>query len=297
MGEDGGAAAAGCLRWRSPRRRWWMVAAPGALGAAVVAAVVVSLGSGVQEGRVALATAAAALERAAHAAEQRPTGELFPRPDQFFYTRSSTKYSWCREGSDTKTTCKLVPQRREIWLSESRPGRVRNLPVRAAERNQALDAPLPPERFRLGNETMSYAQVLAYDPAPAALFARLRDGVGRGQGPSLYGEVYTQIGDTLREQATPPRLRAALYRALKLVPGVRYVGAVKDRLGRPALAVARTEDGVRHELLFDPATSAMLAERDVVVAPGSHTGFKVGTVVGDAVYERQAVVARVGERR
>jgi hypothetical protein len=93
-------------------------------------------------------------------------------------------------------------------------------------------------------------------------------------------------------------LRAALYRALKEVPGIRYLGRVRDRLGRPAIGIERTEHGSRRELLFDPDTSAMLAERVVAVDTPKGYGGTVpkGTVTADAVYEQRAVVDRLGQR-
>jgi hypothetical protein len=300
-------------------RRWWLVAAPGALAAAaaIAIAVLLSLGSGVQEGRVVPppATAAQALEQAAHAAERQPAPEVFPRQDQFFYTRSQSTYLSCREGG-ARGFCLLSTQRREAWLGQGRRGQERTTVLghrwpSAAERAKWVAAGRPrlaglrdgtfglgaQRGYYLGNERLSYAQMRDFDQDGAALFRRLRDGVSKGQGPSRYGEVFTQIGDALREQVAPPRLRAALYRALKHVPGVRYVASTRDRLGRPAVAVSRTEDGTRRELLFDPATATMLAEREVVVRR-SVRGFDApaGTVIADAVYERRGVVDRIGER-
>jgi hypothetical protein len=124
-----------------------------------------------------------------------------------------------------------------------------------------------------------------------------RDGVVPGQGRSRYGEVFTQIADMLREQVAPPRLRAALYRALKYVPGVHYGGRARDGLGRPALSVTRTEQGVRRVLLFDPTTSAMLSEQHVTVRPGAGDIIApVGTVIAAAVYEQRGVVDGLGAR-
>lgn len=56
-------------------------------------------------------------------------------------------------------------------------------------------------------------------------------------------------------------------RALPYVRGIELVGPVRDRLGRRGTAVARVEGDTRRELVFDPETSVMLAERDVVLRP------------------------------
>jgi hypothetical protein len=306
---------------RAPRRRrWWLVAAPPAVALAAAAAVVLSLGSGVQEGHVTPgpATAAQALERAATSAERQPASEVFPSPDQFFYVRSQSTYLNCTQGAD-RMLCLLATRRREAWLSERRAGQIREhlLGTRwpsAAERRKWVaagrpdmhagggrpsvpDTLAPLRSIQLGNRQLSFAQLRAFDESGATLFRLLRDGVSPGQGPSLYGEVFTQIADALREQVAPPKLRAALYRALKYVPGVHYGGRVRDRLGRPALSVTRTEDGMRRELLFDPVTSAMLQEHEVSVRAGaSGIDAPAGTVLADAVYEQRGVVDRVGGR-
>lgn len=303
---------------RPRRRRWWLVAAPPALVAAVGVAILLSLGSGVQEGHVVPppATAAEALDQAAAAAERQPAPEAFPRADQFFYTRSRSTYLSCSIDA-TRGFCVLSEMRREAWVGEQRRGSETTRVTghrwpSAAERRKWVAAGRPPvdrgrdgtfglspnHAFYLGNERLTGAKMRAFDQDGAALFRRLRDGVSKGQGPSLYGEVFTDIGDALREQPAPPKLRAALYRALKYVPGVRFVPRTRDGLGRPAVAVTRVENGTRRELLFDPQTSAMLAEREVIVGARRNRGFTapVGTVIADAVYEQRGVVDRVGQR-
>jgi hypothetical protein len=290
-----------------PRRRQWIFLAPPALAvaAAGIVVLVLTLGSGVQEGHLA-PPPANALEAAARAAERQPVAEAFPRPDQFFYTKSLAMWSDCWLDAPGGQICKLVTRRRETWLSERHRGLLREQVLRdrfaspgdrtrwiAAGRPRMDGGALPSstglgrERYYLGNEPMTYAELLAYRPTGREVFERLRDHWVRGQGGSLYGEVFTQIGDALREQASPPALRAALYRALTFVPGVRITGPVKDAIGRPAMVAGRSAHGVRSELLFDPRTSVLLGERDI--APG-------GTIAGYAIYERQAVVDEAGRR-
>jgi hypothetical protein len=302
-----------------PRRRWWLVAAPGALAAAVGVAVLLSLGSGVQEGQVAPApaSAAAALERAAVAATRKPAPEPFPRPGQFFYTRTQATYLDTAYLGGGITVPSLNTRTREAWISLGRSGGERTIATKqrfpsAAARAAWVKAgrfdlglsdgktmtSLGKTAYYLGNERLSYVQLLAFNQSGHALYQRLRDHYHQGQGGGIDAEIFTQVGDALREQASPPRLRAALYRALKEVPGVRYLGRVRDRLGRPAIGIERTERGTRRELLFDPDTSAMLAERVVMVTvPKGYAGLvPPGTVSSDAVYERRAVVDRLGQR-
>ena len=76
------------------RRRVWLFIAPPALAGAAAVAVVLSVGSDVQDGqlRVASARAAAVLDSAARSAERRPAASPFPGPDQYFYTRTDATY-------------------------------------------------------------------------------------------------------------------------------------------------------------------------------------------------------------
>jgi hypothetical protein len=303
-----------------PRRRWWLVAAPGAMAAAVGAAILLSLGSGVQEGRVAPApaTAADALERAATAATRKPAPEPFPRPAQFFYTRTQATYLDVAVANGPITVPSLNTRTREAWISLGRRGGERTIATKqrfpsAAARAAWVKAgrfdlgssdgksmtSLGKTTYYLGNERLSYLQLLAFNQSGPALYQRLRAHYREGQGGGIDDEIFTQVGDALREQASPPRLRAALYRALKEVPGVRYLGRVRDRLGRPAIGIGRTTNrGTQRELLFDPGTSAMLAEREVMIdVPKGLVGLvPPGTVSSDAVYERRAVVDRLGQR-
>ena len=147
----------------------------------------------------------------------------------------------------------------------------------------------PVHRYYLGTDRLTSEQLRAYDPTPQELFDRLRGHVGdAGQSPD--GEVFVEIADALREAPQTPRLRATLYRALALVPGVELLGPVHDRLGRAAVGVAFTEHpGLRQELLFDPHTAEILNERQVVAHPVGDLSAPVGTAIEDVVYTKRAV--------
>jgi hypothetical protein len=202
-----------------------------------------------------------------------------------------------RVNTDGSVTNDLVTADRQIWTSVDKPGRLETTTLAV----QRLEGPgeqrhpgghgvdqLPAEHgYYFGAEKLSRAELLAYPTDPQAIYDRLRAGVGdRGNSPE--GEVFTEIGDALREAPAPAELRAGLYRALALVPGVELVGNVKDPQGRDGLAVAFTEVGIRYELIFDPQTADMLAERETVVAPERGLP-KPGTVIGNSSYLERAV--------
>jgi len=92
------------------------------------------------------------------------------------------------------------------------------------------------------------------DPRKLLVQMRLADG-----GPRSAGEDFVHVGDFLRETDARPALRAALYRAAALIPGVRLLGTVRDHLGRSGLGVAYRN----HELIFNPQTAALMAEQTI----------------------------------
>ncbi len=102
----------------------------------------------------------------------------------------------------------------------------------------------------------------------------------------------------LRETYLPSDVRAAIYRLTAELPGVELLGEVHDPVGRLGTGIAFTdrELGTRHELIFDPATSALLGERESIVGSAPH-GFKAppGTPIGYAAYLESKVVDSVGQ--
>jgi hypothetical protein len=131
---------------------------------------------------------------------------------------------------------------------------------------------------------------------PEALYATLHDDAV-GHGNSTNAEMFTLVGDSLRESGASPALRASLYEVAARIPGVELVGPVTDRLGRHGIAVASVDGTIheRHELIFDPKTSALLGEEYVELA-GNPYGYPAGTVTGYATYVVSAVVDHIRER-
>ena len=243
---------------------------------------------GLDEGQVtpAPANAREALRRVADVAARR-TGPGIPRDDQYFYVASEgTELTVAAPTSDpAESYSYLYTKRREIWLSVDRTGLLRQQQVGAPrwltprDRANWIRAGRPDEgggpggdamameaihHYFIGDEKFTAAQLRDFDPTPEQLYERLRSRInGRGQSPN--GEVFVEIADALRESPQTPQLRATLYRALALVPGVQLLGDVHDRLGRDAIGVAFTEHtGLRQELLLDPETAEALNEREVV---------------------------------
>ena len=91
-------------------------------------------------------------------------------------------------------------------------------------------------------------------PTDAALLeAALRRG-RQGAGPDDNSELYTRVGDLLRESPAPPALRRALFQVAANVPGVTLLGPSKDLDGRSGIAVQRNGE----ELILDRTSGRLL---------------------------------------
>src|SRR5205085_10637482 len=113
-------------------------------------------------------------------------------------------------------------------------------------------------------------------------------------GEAIDAEMFTLVGDTLRETNASPQLRSALYQVAATIPGVELVGTVTDQAGRQGTAVGLTSGGaggpIQHQLIFDPDTSALLFEQTVLEGHASWTDAEPGSVITWSVYLASGVV-------
>ena len=269
------------------RRRWLAVPALTTAVAATIAVVLVSSG----ENGTPTAAAATLRQAATVAGAQAP---LTPDPGQYVYTKSINAYTVTTVPGDAATAYTvLVPKVREIWLGpdgghlSETSGPPEFLTAQDRERWAAAGRPdltgKPVEW-----EKLSPTSPLDLPSDTDALYARLKkDATDRGNG--LYSEMFTLIGDSLRETAATPAQRAALYQVAARLPGVELIGPVKDGAGRPGTAVAISDEGIRSTLIFDPNTSALLGEEQVALA-GNPFRTEAGTRIGYATYLVQKIV-------
>jgi hypothetical protein len=86
---------------------------------------------------------------------------------------------------------------------------------------------------------------------------------------------FSYIAEILGQTDAPPDLRANIYRAAALIPGVQSLGTVLDHDGRPGVGLAiTTGEGApdaTDELIFDPQTGELLGE----TATGPYGGWYV----------------------
>jgi RNA polymerase sigma-70 factor (ECF subfamily) len=88
--------------------------------------------------------------------------------------------------------------------------------------------------------------------------------VGQGSGPD--DEAFVFIADTLRSGLAPADLRAALYRAAALIPGVKVTHAQATLNGRTGIAIGHLEGGsIMQEIIVDPDTGLLIGEQSVTL--------------------------------
>jgi hypothetical protein len=102
-----------------------------------------------------------------------------------------------------------------------------------------------------------------------------------------------RLWEILSEPVTSPALRAAAINALAEMPGIGLEHDVADNAGRhgDALTWVR-ERGFGRELIFDPRTSRVLAQGEVVFAEPSagEYGVEPGTPFRETAYLRSGIV-------
>jgi hypothetical protein len=104
--------------------------------------------------------------------------------------------------------------------------------------------------------------------------------------------------EILAEPETSRELAAAAFGALAEIPGVRRVEGATDAAGRQGEALQiDDESGFGREAIFDPSTSKVLAEAEVVFGPPSteNYGVPAGTPFRETAYLGSGIVDSVGE--
>jgi hypothetical protein len=209
-----------------------------------------------------VANAEQALNRAAAAADARTFTP--PRPDQWIYTelriRTSAKPAGGVTGGPYKTYIRRHWERGDGKKSaEIVNGRVKVL--------DEFSKTIPP------NDYPSLA-ALPTDPDALLRWVYAQDGAKPGSQGS-YESAFGTLGVILRENLLPPRTEAAIFRAMKKIPGVTLVDNAADAAGRRAIALGRTTEGWLHEeVLLDPKSYAYLGERAISIK--GHTSRGVG---------------------
>jgi RNA polymerase sigma-70 factor (ECF subfamily) len=270
------------------------------LAASLVLVVLAAAATGLLIGShgPASASAATVLEKAAAVARVQPL--VVAQPGQFVYTKS--QYTGLDTYADNGTTyAALIPWARESWIGPTG-GRIHQVAGRPAfvddrDRTKWIAAGSPSLTGPSNDQTdpVPPTKPLALPADPDALFTELRKQAA-GFGPRLDAEMFVLVGDALRETNASPAQRAALYAVAARIPGVQLLGRVQSS-GRAGIAVA-IDDVVNHTrstLVFDPATSQLLAEEETTLN-GNSFGYRAGTKIFSIVYLQSAIVDALGAR-
>lgn len=90
-----------------------------------------------------------------------------------------------------------------------------------------------------------------------------------GSGESIDGGALVYIADLLRTGMVPADLRAALYKAAAMIPGVVVTENQATLDGQTGIAIGRVENAsnTRQDIIIDPATGQLIGEREVTLDP------------------------------
>jgi hypothetical protein len=223
---------------------------------------------------------AAVLEQAAVAAESKPF--VAPRDDQWIYIED--RFATSEGKTETSRTWRRADGTAFAWMRAGSGLHVETLTPRGRARPGR-----PPGRF----DSYRTLAALPTDPETLLRWAYKKAENITGAGMNEHSEVYGMFNHMLRENVLPPELEAAIFRALKQVPGVTVLDTV-DVLGRPAITLGLgTSDWLHEELLLDRETYTYRGERSTVVRDAIIDPFKAGNPRGEVKKGSKVVVARV----
>jgi hypothetical protein len=275
------------------RRRNWLLASGTILAIVAVVIAVVAL---LPAGGGGPSNAAAALNRLADLVA---TQSLTPQPGQYLYIQSKSDY-----GAHFGNCVTRAVEHEEIWIGTDGSGLDRDTREPGYFTSAADRATCLQEAQKFGTQKQLQEELapdtssdwnapncLELGPTndwsslstdPQTLLQQIAPNLGRP--PTSYDQLST-IESYLHDTDAPPEVRATLYRAAALIPGVQLLGTVRDHDGRPGLGVALTfalrpgsTEPSTYELIFDPKTGELSGE------------IQTGALAGWTVYLRNKVV-------
>jgi hypothetical protein len=207
------------------------------------------------------------------AASQDWTG--IPGPGQYLYTESDGLTTSSTAGANNQMCSVSQVEHRQIWIATDGSGALNDIRDQSkftSAADQAACAAMNitdprsensswTARFPAGPGGLSLPihdwKSLSTDPSTLLQQVHQRDG-----GPDTPAELFTNVGDMMRESDVPPAIRAALYQAAALIPGVKLLGTQTDPTGQTGLGVGYPYAGgqIHSELIFDQQTGRLLGE-------------------------------------
>ena len=156
---------------------------------------------------------------------------------------------------------------------------------------------LPPGGSAPPRHLSTYADFAALPTDdPQALLAQIQRGLKTPQ-PGFStpaSNAIDNVSGVVNGQLLPPKVAAALYRALADTPGITAADGVTDFVGRPGVAVGATNlQGERSEIIFDPVTLAPIGLRSYMATDGRKG--KAGQPTGATAFLADGFVDRAGQ--
>lgn len=278
-------------RLHGPALAATLLAAVAMVGAAAVVVPLLAGGPAARPVKKARASAMAVLEQTANTAA-RQTATPVPRPGQYLYLKDIEFKSaagagatrWARECST------LVGQE---WMAGDGSGHQLGRYTSSWRGCRGFEQRWPKGGVMTSDDPLDWPKnLLGWESLPTSPAAIDRAIIRRFEhGHARDTATFAYVAAFLQENA-PPAIRAALYRAIELLPGVRNLGPMADLLGRPGIGVGLVRSGVRQELIFNPVTSRAL-QAELVAAGSKQAGNNyqpAGTVLGYTVYVAAGLV-------
>ncbi|MBT2598110.1 CU044_5270 family protein [Arthrobacter sp. ISL-72] len=270
-------------------RKWVTSLAAAAVLAALVAGDIVGLAG--WRGS-ATADAAEVLNTAAETAIT--SADPVVNPGQYLRVKSTNVWStetWTEDGSkyqwlDTEKMDMYIPTDRTaewVWLRSGRvpttffDDKARNYVLEQGiqAHSETLRAPKGEFYGQPGGILTTDMSVFPRDPYRLLNHIYIRT---LGAGQSVDGEALVFIADLLRTGLVPADLRAALYKAAAMIPGVTITEGQANLDGRTGVAIGRTEGTLsRQEIIIDPKTGQLIGERQVLTT--DYGAMKAGTPI------------------
>ena len=264
-------------RRRARRRLSWTLAVAGTAvaAAAAVAAfgVIVPLGGGERQDApvISLGPGRAVLLAAAETAAAERAGR-----DRYWHVRKLLRERPAGAETATERLTELwAAEDGRAWQYQGRYQGSRQEPGRTGEPGGATPGlarvdGVPP--FSMNGRRLTVAQIQALPSDVARLTAWVRRTIGDDD-PGVLADALSGL---LWTKPSPPKVRAAAYRALADLPNVRYLGAATDELGRAGEAFSFGLGPRRRTLIIDPETSQVLS---ATLSPGPGAGEQVEVVL------------------
>lgn len=186
-------------------------------------------------------------------------------PGIYWDSRSPSRRSWTLSTSSFSSDL-VLPGARAAWKAAGSPA----LPTAHASQQAWWQTGGAVGYF--GNSSLTAARFRALPADSARLASLVRRAALRQGTTGVTQEMFDIYDQLLKWDPITPAVRAAVFRGLAALPGVRSAGRMTDAIGRPGygieLAPGRGAD--RQVLIIAPGTGALLADEYFAVKSAQH---------------------------